>query len=183
MKSANWISAMGSIPCTAIPMATPTIEDSASGVSITRSSPNSSRNPAVTRKTPPRAPTSSPRTTTRSSAFISSHRVSWMVWTTFFSVMWLRLVRGRFGRGGLAARALHRVVHRPIAVRLRVSRVRLSGGEKVHHRRLGVGVRGAPRFVDLAIDLRLQLGPDRLDRLVIQEAQRLEMGAELEDGV
>src|SRR6266516_2677855 len=88
MKSANWISATGRRPCRAMPIATPTMEDSASGVSITRISPNSSKNPAVTRNTPPRAPTSSPRIRTRSSACISSWRVSWMVWTTFFSVTW-----------------------------------------------------------------------------------------------
>ena len=36
MKSANSISAIGSSPCSAIPIATPTMPDSASGVSITR---------------------------------------------------------------------------------------------------------------------------------------------------
>ena len=45
MKSANWISATGSSPCSAIPIAMPTIPDSASGVSITRSSPNSVHQP------------------------------------------------------------------------------------------------------------------------------------------
>jgi len=40
MKSANWNSAIGSRPFAAMPMATPAIEDSASGLSITRSSPN-----------------------------------------------------------------------------------------------------------------------------------------------
>src|SRR5688572_30501392 len=69
-----------------MPMATPTIEDSARGVSITRSSPNSCMKSAVTRNTPPRAPTSSPRISTRSSAFISSQSVSWTVLTRFFSV-------------------------------------------------------------------------------------------------
>ena len=39
MKSANWISAMGRMPFTAAPIATPTMQDSASGESITRSSP------------------------------------------------------------------------------------------------------------------------------------------------
>src|ERR1051325_9424238 len=174
MKSANWISATGSIPCIDIPMATPTIEDSASGVSMTLASPNSSRKPAVARKTPPRAPTSSPRTTTRSSAFISSHRVSWMVWTTFFSVMPLHLVRGRLGRRGLASRGLGGVVHGRVRAFGCVARVRRSGCEEVGHGRLGVGVGGVPGIVDLAIDLRLHLGPDRLDGLVVQEPQRLE---------
>ena len=40
MKSANWISAIGLNPFRAAPMATPTIADSASGVSSTRDSPN-----------------------------------------------------------------------------------------------------------------------------------------------
>ena len=48
----------------AIPMAVPTIPDSASGVSNTRASPNAAASPSVTRNTPPRAPTSSPKTTT-----------------------------------------------------------------------------------------------------------------------
>ena len=54
MKSANWISAIGSKPCSAIPIATPTMPDSARGVSITRSSPNSSSQPSEIRNTPPR---------------------------------------------------------------------------------------------------------------------------------
>src|SRR5580692_7105130 len=43
---------------------------SASGVSITRSAPNSSYRPLVARNTPPNLPTSSPSTTTRGSARI-----------------------------------------------------------------------------------------------------------------
>ena len=53
-------------------MAEPTIRLSASGVSITRSGPNSFCNPSVTRNTPPARPTSSPRTITDSSERISS---------------------------------------------------------------------------------------------------------------
>src|SRR5579862_9164191 len=53
-------------------MATPTMSDSASGLSSTRASPNSFCNPSVTPKTPPLAPTSSPRIITRSSRCISS---------------------------------------------------------------------------------------------------------------
>src|ERR1700733_8362311 len=72
MKSWNWISAIGRRPFIAAPMATPTISDSASGLSSTRASPNSFCNPSVTPKTPPLAPTSSPRIITRSSRCISS---------------------------------------------------------------------------------------------------------------
>ncbi len=84
IKSANWISATGRIPLTESPMAEPTIKLSASGVSKTRASPNSSCNPCVTRKTPPARPTSSPRTITLSSARISSASPSWMAWSRLF---------------------------------------------------------------------------------------------------
>ena len=47
MKSANWISATGSRPFAAAPIETPAIIDSVSGVSITRSSPNSAHSPSV----------------------------------------------------------------------------------------------------------------------------------------
>ena len=63
----NWISATGRIPAMAIPKAAPTMPDSATGVSNTRSSPYLSRNPSVIRNTPPVRPMSSPRSTTRSS--------------------------------------------------------------------------------------------------------------------
>src|SRR6187397_1474929 len=86
MKSANWISATGSRPRKAMPIATPTMPDSARGVSITRSSPNSSIHPALMRKTPPRLPTSSPSRMTRSSAAISSCSASRIAVTTFFSL-------------------------------------------------------------------------------------------------
>src|SRR5215472_5319906 len=72
MKSANWISAIGISPFSAAPMATPTIADSASGVSRTRASPKRAYRPSVAPKTPPLRPTSSPRTRTRSSRSISS---------------------------------------------------------------------------------------------------------------
>jgi hypothetical protein len=42
MKSLNWTSGTGRSPYIAIPIAAPTIPASASGVSITRSGPNSS---------------------------------------------------------------------------------------------------------------------------------------------
>src|SRR2546428_4682885 len=72
MKSANWISAMGRIPLAAAPMASPTMVDSASGVSITRSAPYFLNRPSVARNTPPRWPTSSPMMKTDWSRAISS---------------------------------------------------------------------------------------------------------------
>src|SRR5450432_1917190 len=73
-------------------MAAPTIPDSASGVSMQRSAPNSSRNPTVTWKTPPKRPTSSPSTTTRGSRRISTRRASFTAWIRFISAMGGRLL-------------------------------------------------------------------------------------------
>src|SRR5918999_1749660 len=78
MKPRNWISATGTMPPSARPSEAPTIEASASGVSKTRSGPNRSWSPRVTRKTPPSVPTSSPSTMTRSSRSISSQSASWI---------------------------------------------------------------------------------------------------------
>src|SRR6266545_2614125 len=76
MKSANWISATGMSPLSAAPIATPTIEDSARGVSSTRACPYLACRPSVARNTPPFLPTSSPSTHTRSSRSISSASAS-----------------------------------------------------------------------------------------------------------
>src|SRR5258705_218406 len=56
MKSANWISAIGMRPFSAAPTATPTMPDSASGVSSTRASPNRAYSPSVAPSTPPLRP-------------------------------------------------------------------------------------------------------------------------------
>src|SRR5579884_2423925 len=87
MKSANWISATGSNPFSAAPIATPTIESSASGVSMTRSSPKRLKRPSVALKTPPLTPTSSHSTMIRSSRAISSARVSRIVSTKVFTAI------------------------------------------------------------------------------------------------
>src|SRR4051794_40980327 len=76
MKSANCISATGFMPSIAQPTAVPMIAFSASGVSQTRFSPNSSMKPSVILNAPPKAPMSSPRQKTDSSARISSRRPS-----------------------------------------------------------------------------------------------------------
>jgi hypothetical protein len=76
MKSANCISQTGFIPSIAAPIEAPMIMFSASGVSSTRSAPNSSMNPSVTLKAPPKAPMSSPRQKTASSRRISSRNPS-----------------------------------------------------------------------------------------------------------
>src|SRR2546428_6397000 len=85
MKSLNWISGTGRRPYIAMPMAAPTMPASASGVSITRSAPNSSIRPTVARNTPPNLPTSSPRTTTRGSRRISRRSASLTAWMMFHS--------------------------------------------------------------------------------------------------
>src|SRR4051812_48385223 len=59
-----------------MPIAVPMMPASASGVSITRSAPNSSYRPEVARNTPPNLPISSPSTTTRGSTFICVRRAS-----------------------------------------------------------------------------------------------------------
>ncbi len=87
MKSANWISQIGRMPARASPMPMPTIEDSASGVSSTRPRPKAAASPSVARNTPPRGPTSSPSTSTRSSAAIRSCWAWRIVSTTFRSVV------------------------------------------------------------------------------------------------
>src|SRR6476620_11676492 len=63
-----------------MPTAKPMMPDSASGVSKHRSSPKSRVRPSVTRKTPPRAPTSSPKTTTFSSAARASRSAVFKAW-------------------------------------------------------------------------------------------------------
>jgi hypothetical protein len=73
MKSMNCISHTGRRPFIDMPIAAPTIADSAIGVSITRVGPYSSNRPAVTLNAPPYLAMSSPSMTTRSSFFISSN--------------------------------------------------------------------------------------------------------------
>src|SRR6188474_3367034 len=89
-----------------MPMAVPTMPASASGVSITRSGPNSSYRPEVARKTPPNLPTSSPRTTTRLSRRISMRSASFTAWMMFIVGMAFLVVVVR----GLGARLLHEPV-------------------------------------------------------------------------
>ena len=103
MKSANSISAIGSSPSMAIPIAMPTIPDSASGVSITRASPKSSRKPFETLKTPPRAPDVLAEQDDTVIGDISSCRVSWIA-VTRFDLGHGRLVREHVARGRLGMR-------------------------------------------------------------------------------
>ena len=147
MKSANWISAIGRSPASARPMPMPMIDDSASGVSSTRSAPNAAASPSVARNTPPRGPTSSPSTTTRSSA---ARRSCW-VWRTV-STMFRSVVRPV--SAGSAARATG---WSPCAVGHAPERPERAGED------LRVGVGGLGEGLGLGplgglVDLRLHLG-------------------------
>src|SRR5919198_6677862 len=71
MNPMNWISPTGLRPSAAMPTQSPLMRSSANGASITRSGPKRCCSPAVALKTPPLAPTPSPRTTTFSSSAIA----------------------------------------------------------------------------------------------------------------
>src|SRR5947199_781303 len=81
----NWISPTGLSPCAAMPTHRPLISSSASGVSTTRSAPKRCCSPAVARKTPPFAPTSSPSTTTLSSSAMARPRARFTASTSVSS--------------------------------------------------------------------------------------------------
>src|SRR5207249_11163342 len=120
---------MGMIPFSEAPIAAPTMHDSASGVSMQRSSPNSATKPSVARKTPP-SPTSSPRTMIRSSRFISSNMATWIATTIFFSaiggspfnknVTYCGLGFGRRFLLDFVGRLSHLVVHADVQILLGV---------------------------------------------------------------
>src|SRR5919106_565194 len=69
------------------PTAVPMMPDSASGVSMTRSSPKSFCRPSVTRNTPPSLPTSSPITMTFESASMAARRPMVMPFASVIAVM------------------------------------------------------------------------------------------------
>src|SRR5213592_1017054 len=87
-----------------MPTAMPAISPSASGVSATRSAPKRCCRPAVARNTPPLMPTSSPRTTTRSSFSMARASARLIASTSVMFDIALRLL------GEL--RQLHRVLPR-----------------------------------------------------------------------
>src|SRR5262245_33209101 len=145
----------------AIPMAMPTMAPSASGVSITRCSPNLARRPSVTRNTPPSTPMSSPRTRTSSSRSISCMRARLMAWTIVSFRCSLILgsssavglgpspVRGLAGRGELA---LELGALRPELCR----RLGIDLLEPIEQVRLHPGLGPLDRAPDLGLDLGLE---------------------------
>src|SRR6185369_3069853 len=185
MKSANWISATGRRPFMAAPIEVPMIIDSVSGVSMTRSSPNSPYSPSVARKTPPLSPTSSPSTITASSRRISSARVSRtasMNVLSAISPLPLRpSVDRAFGGGFVALVALQAVTATEAPWWRRLARPVL--GEHPAHGRPRVGVGSALGVLRGGIDVRLHLGGKGGLDLVGEDARVLELLAEARQGV
>src|SRR5512133_174360 len=136
-----------------MPTAVPTIPPSASGVSMTRSAPNSSWRPCVARKTPPNLPTSSPSTTTSGSFRISSRSASFTAWMMFMTGMaspsGVGVARVRDPRVGGDRRLQLLALLALLAERL--------GVHVLEHRRDGrlrrEGLRLAERGLDLLADL------------------------------
>src|SRR5262245_25326959 len=160
MKSANWISGTGLRPYSAIPIALPMMPASASGVSMTRSAPNSSYRPLVARNTPPNLPMSSPSTTTRSSRRISSLSASLTAWIMFITgirlwLLLLQLMMRRFrARRLLQLLELLEEVRRH--VREHVGKHGLDG--RLSRHRLGRLEGGRDLAANLLLQLLLQLG-------------------------
>src|SRR5512140_3497121 len=170
MKSANWISAIGRSPLSAAPIEAPTIIDSVSGVSMTRSSPNSAHSPSVARNTPPFLPTSSPRTITDPSRRISSASVSRIA--SMYVLIAISLPRRLVAAGAAEREAPRwRRLARPVL-----------GKDPLHRgRRIGLGrLLGVGRGV---LDLGLHLGGDRGLQLAGQDAGILELLAEARQGI
>src|SRR5438045_2831335 len=128
MKSMNWNSTTGRIPTYAAPIAAPTKPSSASGVSRTRSGPNFSRNPSVTRNAPPYLPMSSPMRKTDLSASISSQIPREIAWRKVSSGISLPpgselddriiLEHPSIGRSSVRRRRFFRELHRVVYGRL-----------------------------------------------------------------
>src|SRR3989338_851673 len=90
MKPVNWISATGFSPSAAMPIATPAMAASASGVSMTRSAPKRACRRTVARNTPPLTPISSPSSTTLGSRASSWASARLTASTRLISAMTLR---------------------------------------------------------------------------------------------
>src|SRR3954451_22964951 len=169
MKSANWISAIGRRPPIAAPIEVPMIWLSVSGVSITRSSPNSAHRPSVARKTPPFLPTSSPRTITFSSRTISSRMPSRIA-----SMKVLSAISGagrHRPRDSFAKAPRRRCLRRPV-----LGEDPLHGGCGL---RIRLRLRIVGRVVDVGLDRRLD---PRLD-LLREDPGLDQLGPEARHGV
>src|SRR5450759_4260132 len=165
-NASNCSSMTGRYPAMAIPTAKPTMPASASGVSKQRSAPKSRAIPSVTRNTPPRVPTSSPKTTTSVLAVIASRSARLMApdmvtsWAAEATGAAVRVI-GWPPRPRRRAR-LH---HRSLLEKLRCGR-RKHVGEQRH--RVNNGVDAHP-VADVGGE-RLGLLGHRRDEGVINEA-------------
>src|SRR5689334_20749876 len=126
-----------------MPIEVPMMPASASGVSITRSAPNSSCRPLVARNTPPNLPTSSPSTTTRGSSRIwvcSALRTASMMFIVGIgSSVMVRVLGPRLGQ---EVRALLGEVPRQRLVDVVEDRV-----DRRRRERIGAGERVGDRLV------------------------------------
>src|SRR5712691_2660840 len=133
-------------------MAAPAITPSESGVSMTRSAPNSPYRPSVARNTPPLRPTSSPKTTTRESRAISRFN-AWFTASTTVSSATVMLLKS-------------------FELSLQPSRWCGVGLAEVERR---VGSRLVLRFVPGDAELVLHLFFDAIQRGLVGDSARLEM--------
>src|SRR5215470_8082205 len=158
-----------------MPIAVPMMPPSAIGVSSTRCSPYLRCRPSVTRNTPPKKPTSSPRITTRGSRPSITSIAEFSACTMFMRAMRSALVRAR----RRAVRVLRLLGTRPRAlpleqhphllalalqIRRHVAEHVVEHGERVEERPLrqrsvGLGLLPAGRAVsfELIVQLRLAL--------------------------
>src|SRR5579859_1590360 len=151
-KPRNWISATGTQPAIASPIAAPAITPSESGVSMTRLSPYLSYRPSVARNTPPVLPTSSPKTSMRSSRAISSAS-AWFTASTMVS-------------SGIAV-----LLHARELTLQAFGRTRVHRAEEAHGIRRGLLLRLLPRHAELLAHVLL----DALEARVVDDAFRLEV--------
>src|SRR5262245_51073925 len=158
-----------------MPMAMPTMAPSASGVSITRCSPNFLRRPSVTRKTPSSTPTSSPRIITSSSRSISwwSARLMALTIVSFRISLVGAPIAGPSVRLGLPR--LLEVARQLRALRLELRRpLGVDVVEYVQELRLHPGLGPLDRLADLGVHLGFQRSVGRL----VEQPLRLEVAAE-----
>src|SRR5262245_28981966 len=162
----------------------PTMAPSASGVSITRCSPNLARRPSVTRNTPPSTPMSSPRTRTSSSRSISCMRARLMAWT-------IVSFRCSVILGSSSAVGLDRSPVRGLAARSELP-LELRALRPELRRRLGIDLLEAIEQVrlhpglgalDRAPDLGLDLGLERRLAGGVEHALRLDVPLEPGEGL
>src|SRR4051812_6756536 len=171
----NWISQTGRYPRSAMPIAVPMMPDSASGASMTRSSPKSFCRPSVTRKTPPSLPMSSPMMRTLGSASMAARRPVLMPLARLICAMSATTLRAVAGIG----ERLHVLGElRPLLLDQRV-RVDVHVLEHVERLRVGHAQAALPDVRRQLVALGVQGG----EEVVVGHAVRDEVGLEPADRV